>query len=122
MVLWVVLWANFIARDLFKKGDLKDYKILARSGEEKKRSYVYGRYFYELLSLAKNRMPPEAFYDFAGIDDLSLESRRGIYYLYPCLKSENPVYMLVYEKPNFKKDGYYLYDGLDDKRFMLKRR
>ena len=120
--LWCVLWLNFIARDLYKRGRLNDYKILARSDAEGKRAYTYGKRFYEFLKFVKESIPPDTFYDFVGIDNFSLQSRRGIYYLYPDIKTEHPAYILVYEKPGYTKDGFARYATLDNGRFILKRK
>ena len=94
LIVWCVLWLNFIARDLYKRGLLDEYKILARSNAEGKHTYTYGKRFYEFLKFAKSNMPRDAFYDFVGINDFSLESRRGIYYLYPLIQSKTPDYIL----------------------------
>ena len=36
IVFWIILWANFIGRDLIKRKQLKDYMILAGSNAEEK--------------------------------------------------------------------------------------
>ncbi len=122
LVIWCVLWLNFIARDLYKKGLLGEYKILAQNDAEGKRAHTYGERFYEFLKFAKDYMPRETFYDFAGKDDFSLEMRRGVYYLYPGVKTKHPVYILVYDRPGYLKDGFEYFAKLDNGRFMLKRR
>ncbi len=121
LLIWCLLWLNFTARDLYKGGRLDEYKILARSDAEGKRACTYGRRFYEFLKFAKVILPEEAFYDFAGVKDFSLESRRGIYYLYPGMKVERPVYILVYEKPGYARDGFARYAELDNGCFILKK-
>ncbi|MGB2706254.1 MAG: hypothetical protein WBC74_05320 [Candidatus Omnitrophota bacterium] len=122
LIIWCILWLNFIARDLYKRGLWDEYKILARSNAEEKRAYTYGKRFYEFLKFAKDNIPPDTFYDFEGIDNFSLESRRGIYYLYPDVKTEYPAYILVYDRPGFAKSGFVRYATLDNGRFILKRR
>ena len=121
MTIWMVLWINFIARDFYKKDCLREYKVLAGKHYEERRANVYGVHFYELLVLAKGLMPPESYYEFAGIEDLSLASRRGIYYLYPCLKKEDPEYVIVYDKSGFQKEGYRARAELDNGRFILNK-
>ena len=120
-LIWFILWANFIARDLYKKGYFTDYNILARSNSEEKHAYTYGRDFYELLKFAKNAIPENASYDFTGVKDFSVESRRGIYYMYPLLRNKNPDFLLVYDTRGFEKDGFRIYAELDDERFILKK-
>ena len=81
LIIWVVFWINFTARDLFKKGLLKDYKILISKSYEGKVSYTYGDDFFDLLKFSKGNIPNASTYKFIGIEEGSLESRRGIYYL-----------------------------------------
>lgn len=121
--IWVILWINFTTRDLYRRGHLRDYIILAASNAEEKHAYTYGEEYYEFLKFAKTSMPEGAFYDFAGISDFSLNSRRGMYYLYPCLKSKTPEYILVYKQElPYVKQGFRLLSALDKERFILKRR
>ena len=120
-VIWLIIWVNFIARDLFKKKYLNDYRILIARNEEGKRSYTYGDHLFEFLSFCKAALPAPAGYGLIGIEEGSLDSRRTIYYLYPHLKSEDADYLLIFNKPDFKKTGYILYKRLDNSRFILKR-
>jgi|GEM_PF-894525 len=121
-LIWCILWLNFVARDLYRKGLLDEYKVLAKGDYEEKHAITYGERFYEFLKFVKNNVPEETFYDFAGLDDVSLDSRRGVYYLYPRTKIKHPIYVLVYEKPGYTKDGFAHYAALDNGRFILKRR
>jgi len=122
LIIWCVLWLNFTARDLYKRGRWNEYKVLARSDAEGKHALTYGRRFYEFLEFTKNNTPGDTFYDFAGVKDFSLESRRGIYYLYPDIKVKQPAFILVYEKPGYTRDGFARHATLDNGRFILKRR
>ena len=122
LIIWVILWVNFIARDLFRKGYIRDYRALIKRDAEGKRSYTYGDRFYEFLKFAKSTIQGKSDYEFVGVDDGSLASRRGIYYLYPCLKKEGPEYLLVYNVPGYRRDGFSLYAKLDNERFILKKR
>ena len=121
IIIWIVLWINFIARDLYTRGYLNEYKILARSDYEEKHAQVYGKRFYEFLKFAKDIIPPNERYDFVGINNFSLDGRRGIYYLYPRLKKEKADYLLVYGVQGFRKDGFRVHAKLDKTRIILKR-
>jgi len=94
LTVWIVLWLNFTARDLYKRGDLADYKALIALSPGEKHAYVYGRDFYEFLKFAKKTMPEDASYELTGIERGSLEWRRAVYYLYPSVQTENPDYVL----------------------------
>ncbi|MBI4974676.1 MAG: hypothetical protein HZC19_02570, partial [Candidatus Omnitrophica bacterium] len=104
-----------------KKKYLNGYRILIARNEEGKRAYTYGEGLFEFLSFCKSSLPSLASYDLVGIEAGSLDSRRSIYYLYPHIKIENADYLLVFNKPDFKKTGYNLYKRLDNSRFILKR-
>ena len=121
LIFWLILWVNFIARDLYKRGDLAEYKVLLKSDYEGKHARTYGERLYEFLSFAKNNIPSNAHYEFVGIKPRSLDSRRGIYYLYPCLKRGKPDYLLVYDTKGFRKSGFHIYAKLDETRFVLKK-
>ena len=122
IIVWCVIWVNFIMRDLFRKGYIHDYKTLIKRDAEGKRAYTYGDYFYEFLKFAKSTIPQNSSYDFVGIEDYSLKWRRGIYFLYPDLMKENPDFLFVYKIPEYKEKNYILYAKLDDERFILKRK
>ncbi|MFH1593065.1 MAG: hypothetical protein ABID09_00020 [Candidatus Omnitrophota bacterium] len=119
---WVILWVNFLIRDLFVKGQIHDYAILAGSGSAGRRSHVYGEPFFGLLMLSKESLSEEASFKFAGVADMSIDHRRGIYYLYPRVEKEDPDYILVYGSEGFEKEGYDLCAALDKQRFVLKKR
>ena len=94
--IWLILFVNFTVRDLCKHGKFDEYKKLVCSNAEEKYAYTYGRPFYEFLKSAKGKVPVYESYEFSGIPDFSLDSRRGVYYLYPRLKKQNADYILVY--------------------------
>ena len=94
IIVWLALWVNFIARDLFVRGYVKDYVNLAAKDAEGQRAYTYGKQFYEFLKLAKNDIPQNKSFKFTGIDAFSLAHRRAVYYLYPLLEKDNPDYIL----------------------------
>lgn len=120
-VVWIMLWINFMTRDLIKRSDFRDYKALIIRDASGKRSYTYGDCLFEFLDFCKGNLPEFASYDLIGIEGLSLAQRRAIYYLYPYTKKENANFLLVFNKSGFKKDGYALYRKLDNSRFILKR-
>ena len=120
-VVWIILWVNFIIRDLFVRGYFEDYKNLAKKNAEEKRSYAYGDYLFNFLEFSKKSLPEGANFGLVGIDELSLDGRRSIYYLYPYVKRDNPNFILVFKKAGFRKNGYKLYRKLDNASFILKR-
>ena len=122
-LIWLIIWLNFIARDLFRKGYLADYKILALRDEEGKRSYTYGDYLFEFLKFCKFELPSSADYDIVGIEENSLDARRAIYYLYPHphIKRGDALFLLVFNSSGFNRRGYLLYKKLDSSRYILKR-
>lgn len=125
VIIWLILWVNFIVRDLAKRGDFAEYMALVRAGREGKYSIVYGERYYEFLEFVKENIPETpaaATYGFDGVEMYSLDYRRGVYYLYPLLPgAEDPEYIFSYGEPFSGKNGYYLYKRLDKERFILKR-
>ena len=96
IAVWIILWINFIARDLFKSGDLRDYKALAAKDAEGKRAYTYGEQFYKFLKFVKQEIPEGESYKLVGVKNLSLAHRRAVYFLYPALEKVNPGYVAYY--------------------------
>ncbi len=121
LVAWVVIWLNFLIRDLTKGKQLKEYKILLSQDAIGKKSWTYGDRLFELLRLAEKSLPEDASYALSGVDDTSVDYRRAIYYLCPRLKTDNASYVLVFDRPGYKQDGYILYRELDPSRFILKK-
>jgi hypothetical protein len=120
-LIWIVLWLFFIARELFIKGAIEDYKELLLRSLEGKRSYVTGDKLYEFLTFCNENLPPDATYGLEGVEEDSLDKRRAVYYLYPHLEKKTPAFVLVYGKAHITKDGYRLYRRLDETRYMLKK-
>jgi len=120
-VVWIVLCINFIARELFKKGYIKDYITLLSRDEDGRRSYVYGDDFYGLLKYFKDNAKPGTTFRISGIKELSVDDRRAVYFLYPFLKSSEPDYILVFNE-DVKDDRYEMSSKLDDKRYILKKK
>ena len=126
-IIWLTLWINFIARDLFGRNHIYDYLILSGRDAEGKRAYTYGEHFYEFLKFAKNIIPQGAGYKLVGPEGSSdsapgLAYRRGVYYLYPLVVKENPGYILVYNIKGYTEDGFALYAGFNGESFILKKR
>ena len=95
--IWIILWINFIARDLFKRGDLRDYGALVKRNDEGKHAYTYGEQFYRFLKFVKREIPENESYKPVGVENLSLAHRRAVYFLYPALEKENPDYVAYYD-------------------------
>jgi hypothetical protein len=118
-LVWVVLWASFIMRELFKKGYFYDYEILVQRSLEGKRSYVTGDRLYEFLTFCNKNLPRGASYDIYGLKTVSVDIRRAVYYLYPHLQnSDHPDFILIFEYPNPPK-GYKIFVKLDNDRYIL---
>ncbi len=118
--IWIILWVNFILRDLFKKGYFYDYMALIKRDTEGKRSYVYGDYLYPLLKFSKQKLPGGSTYRFIDDEKYSINYRRAVYYLHPLLQSDKPDYILVYNS-TYRKKGYTIFAELDSNRYILKR-
>ena len=121
IIVWIAIWVNFITRDLFVKGYFKEYKTLALKDSQGKASFTYGKRLFDFLNFCKENLPQSAGYDFIGIKEPTIAGRRAIYYLYPHVKNRNARFLLVFEKPGFKRNGFKLFKKLDSSRFILKR-
>ena len=122
VIAWFVLWLNFLMRDLVFKGGFKKYASLFKASRYGKYEIVYGKSLFEFLAFVKESVPENSKYAFSGIEPLSLEWRRAIYYLYPMMASDRAEYILVFEKPSYTVSGYELLRKLDDGRFILRRK
>lgn len=121
LIAWVILWVNFMTRDLLRKGDFNDYKILIARDAPGKKSYTYGDSLFEFLRFSEKALPKNTDYKLVGIEEFSLSQRRAVYHLYPCIETKSPRFLLVFNKPAFKQRGYGLYKKLDNSRFILRR-
>jgi len=121
-LIWILLWINFILRDLFHRGTFYDYKNMVGKDAEARRSYVYGDDLYEFLKFSKDKIPSSTTYDLVGVEDFSIEYRRSVYYLYPLLEDGDAEYLLVYNKPSYRNVRYKRFADLDRNRFILIRR
>lgn len=120
-VVWIALWINFIGRDLFRKGAFRDYLNLIPRSAEMRRSYVYGDDFFEFLSFAKRNLPEGASFRLEGIEPLSHDHRRAVYYLYPVRESDTAEYILVYRDPEYVPRGVRRVASLDKERYIMRR-
>ena len=118
---WVIIWAVFLIRPLFKKDLIRDYSNLARLSTEGKRAYVTGLRLYEFIRVCNQTMPKPSSYEVIGIEKNSLEHRRVRYYLYPNIEKEVPEFLLVYGTKNYKRKGYKIFKILDLNRYILRR-
>jgi len=122
LALWVFLWINFTVRDLHRKKYFNDYKELIKRSAQEKRAYTYGEHFYEFLKFSESNIPRDSTYDFIGVENRSLAWRRGIYYLYPRIRKDNPDFLLIYNAPKKITANFMPYKKLDNNRLILKRR
>lgn len=120
VILWVILWINFIARDLFKKKYFIHYKTLFFSSPRGKVAYTYGKDFFELLEYTKQNISETETYGFQGVPKFSIEMRRAVYYMFPSLQSSNPDYIMVYDG-RYNIPNYYIIKKLDNEMALLKR-
>lgn len=118
---WVLLWVAFTARELFLKGQLRDYRRLIDRSLDGKRSYVTGDRLYGFLAFCAGLMPEGASYAVAGLEDGSLDKRRMVYYLYPRTEKADGEYLLVYDAPAPSDGVYRPWARLDEGRYIMKR-
>jgi len=123
LALWVSIWMLVFFKNLFFKGYIKDYgELLKRKGLEEKRSFVTGDHLYGLVKFCKVNLPEGATFGYKGIEDDSLSDRQFQLYLYPCLKSDNPDYLIVYgEKAPSDARPWRTFKRLDGTGYILKK-
>lgn len=122
IIIWSILWVNFIFRDMYIKGGIDEYKILLTRSAEGKQAHVYGEDFYEYLKFVENNIPKDAIYKLVGTHPYSHDSRRATYYLYPRISNfKEQDFILVYGKEGYSRGGFGLYKKMDEKKFIIKR-
>lgn len=121
LIVWVVLWIVFTARELFYKGMYRDYAILLTRTLEGKRSYVTGDDLYGFIQFCRRHTPERSTFTFDGLEGASLDMRRTTYYLYPRLESDRPDFVFVYRLPERPRDGYAIVARYEDKGYIQKR-
>lgn len=119
---WVILWIFLTFRELFWKGCFYDYKKLIARSLEGKRSYVTGDRLYEFFTFCRSNLPESSTFDFAGLEEGSIDMTRAGYYLYPNLRKSDAEYILAYDAAGFKKSGYGLFARMDGDRYILRKR
>ena len=119
--LWVMIWALFLIKDIFVKGDLRDYNALLHKSLEGKRAYVTGDRLYEFLIFCNNNLPEGAEYTFVGLKKDSHDKRRVTYYLYPHLEAQDAEFILAYNEQAPAKDSYEIVYRLDETRYIMKK-
>ena len=102
-ILWIVLWIGFLARELFVKNNIRDYKNLLTRTLEGKHSYVTGDRLYDFLTYCKTMMPENSAYNIVGMDEGALESRKAVYYLYPNVKTADPDFIIDISQYTIKR-------------------
>lgn len=120
--IWVALWIFFVLREMFIKSNFKDYNALLHRTSEGRRAYVTGERLYEFLTFCNDKLPEGANYMWVKTDKEDLARRRSTYYLYPHLETENAQFLLVYDNPGIARDDYEFFAGLDDSRYILKKK
>jgi hypothetical protein len=121
LAVWVIIWAIFLVRPLFKKDLIGDYSNLSKLSTEGKRAYVTGPELYEFIRVCNQSMPKPSSYGVIGIKKDSLEHRRVRYYLYPNVEKEEPEFLLIYGTKNYAREGYKVFKILDLDRYILRR-
>lgn len=118
---WIIIWAIFLIRPVFKKDLIRDYSYLSRLSTEGKAAYVTGPRLYEFIRVCNQSMPKSSSYEVVGIEKDSLEHRRMRYYLYPNIEKEDPEFLLVYGNKDYERKGYKIFKILDLNRYILRR-
>ena len=118
---WVIIWAIFLIRPLFKKDLIRDYSNLLRLSTEGKRVYVTGLRLYEFIRVCNQSIPKSSSYEVIGIEKDSLEYRRARYYLYPNVEKKEPEFLLIYGIKNYEREGYKIFKILDPDRYILRK-
>ena len=121
LVVWVVLWVMFVARELFFKGGLRDYRILIGRDLEGKHAYVTGDDLYGFIAFCRENIPDRATYAFEGFEEGALDTRRATYYLYPRMEKPDPDFICVYMLPDRPRAGYGLFKKRGDTGYILKK-
>jgi hypothetical protein len=119
--LWIPIWIFFLISPILKNpGQLKVMMRLLQSDIEGRRAIVYGPEFYRFLQFCREKLPTGSTFRLVGVDYAAIEKVRAFYHLYPCLVSENPDYILVYNMPRYQQAGADLFAVLDPTHFILK--
>lgn len=93
---WLLFWALFLVRG-FYKGELEKFGALLARDAQAKRAYIIGEDLYSLLETSIKDIPETGTYKLKG-DFKPIDRYRFVYYLYPRRESEDPDYILRYNK------------------------
>ncbi|MFA7676536.1 MAG: hypothetical protein WCY34_00010 [Candidatus Omnitrophota bacterium] len=122
IVVWIIIWAWFFLRQFRINENLfSTYKNLLFSGNEEKRRLVFRENLYDFIKFSKQSIPPGSAYEVVGLEADSVDLVRLVYSMYPCLRSQEPEYILVYEQPGFNNKESNLHSLFNGKSFILKR-
>lgn len=121
LAVWVALWIVFIAKELFVKGALGEYRNLLARPLEGKHSYITGEVLYSFLDICMRAVPEKAAYKLVGLEKGSLEQRRAAYYLYPRIESDHPEFILLYKTPNASYPDYEVVARMNATSCVLKK-
>ena len=120
-VLWIGIWGLFWIRPfIIGKSEFTKNFHLFHLDFEGRREEVYGKDLYHFLKFCKLKLPPGVRYRLVGLDSASLDWLRAVYFLYPCLVSGEPEYLLVYKQPQFHADHSERLVFIFEDSFILK--
>ena len=119
---WLALWAVFFIREN-KKGEYEQFFDLAKKDLEGKRAYLMGDELFEFAEFCQDNVPAGSKYKLTGLEDLSVEKVRLVYYLYPMRPSDEDYdYVLVYGRPEYEEEGFEKLSELNKSAFILKKK
>ena len=122
LALWIPIWVFFSSWPYVKSpSKFAETLSLLRGSLEERRAIVYGKQFYRFLTFCKEKLPAGARFQLADVEYASIDKVRAVYFLYPCLFSEDPEFVLVFGLPGFRQEGATLLASLDEGSFILKK-
>ena len=121
LLVWVALSLSFTARELFRKGQIKVYKKLFSLSLDDKRSLVTGEKLYAFIKFINENLPEGESFKIVGLDEVSHDKKRALYYLYPHLEDEKAGFILVFDSI-YTDEGSDVFAKFDDTNYILKKR
>ena len=118
---WIAIWLFLLARELFIKGAMREYRALFPLTLEGKRLRVTGERFYEFLAFANKNMPEGGSYKLAIPENQEIGKVRAAYYLYPHMEKEGADFLLAFDSPHAHPKGYAPFMELDENTYMLRK-
>jgi hypothetical protein len=120
--LWIPVWIFYWIWPVVKKPErLRTTVALLREDADGRRAIAFGENFYRFLQFCKQKLPAHSAFRLVGVDDASIDRVRAIYYLYPCVASSSPEYILVYENATYREENADLHALLTPTQFILKK-